>query len=620
MNNQKLDNQLNLALSSTEEERMRTDNLNVGYDTTDKSWQLIVRYTGSLERIRLLGVDVQELLGGYAILNVPERLIRVVAASEEILFVEKPKRLSFAVENGKRTSCINPVQQLPFNLHGAGCIVAIIDSGIDYANRVFFDENGNTRILELWDQSVRSETPPEGYTVGSLYLSDDINEALRLPETERYARVPSRDASGHGTSVASVAVGNFADEISFNADNDIGIATRADIIVVKLGMPAEDSFPRTTELMLAIDFCVRRAMYHGRPMAINLSFGNNYGSHDGTSLISTYIDTVATMARTVIVVGSGNEGASGSHNKGVLYNLGESGNLGESSNSSESGNLGVLGNTSISSNGSISGNPGVSSNIHITELVVGRFESNLNIQLWKSYADTFDVELEAPNGQRTGKLVSQLGAYRYSIGNTELLVYFGEPSPYSRYQEVFIEFLPKGNYIDEGVWRIILTPINIIDGRFDMWLPSSLTSADTRFLRPSPDTTLTIPSTATNVITVGAYDAYNFSYADFSGRGFTRVTNQVKPDIVAPGVNILCASPGGALVRQTGTSFATPFVTGSAALMMEWGIVKGNDAFLYGEKVKAYLIRGARRLPLENEYPNTRLGWGALCLRESLPV
>lgn len=602
MNNQKLDNQLNLALSSTEEERIRTDNLNVGYDTTDKSWQLIVRYTGSLERIRLLGVDVQELLGGYAILNVSESLIQVVAASEEILFVEKPKRLNFAVENGKRTSCINPVQLPPFNLHGAGCIVAVIDSGIDYANKVFLDESGESRILELWDQSVSSGTPPEGYTVGSLYLSDDINEALRLPEADRYTRVPSRDTSGHGTSVASVATGNFADEITFDVDNDIGIATRADIIVVKLGTPAEDSFPRTTELMLAIDFCVRRAMYYGRPMAINLSFGNNYGSHDGTSLISTYIDTVATMARTVIAVGSGNEGASESHSEGVLYNLGVS------------GDSGVSGNTSVS------GNAGVASNIHITELVVGRFESNLNIQLWKSYADIFDIELEAPSGQRTGKLVSQLGAYRYTVGNTELLVYFGEPSPYSRYQEIFIEFLPKGNYIDEGVWQIILTPINIIDGRFDMWLPSSLTSADTRFLRPTPDTTLTIPSTATNVVTVGAYDAYNFSYADFSGRGFTRATREIKPDIVAPGVNILCASPGGALVRQTGTSFATPFVTGSAALMMEWGIVKGNDVFLYGEKVKAYLIRGARRLPLEDVYPNTRLGWGVLCLRESLPV
>lgn len=586
MNNQKLDNQLNLALVTPSEERIKSDNLNVGYDTSEKSWKLIVRYTGSLEQVEKIGVKVQELLGGYAILDVPENLISVVAAANEILYVEKPKKLEFAVKNGKRVSCINSVQQPPFYLHGEGCIVAVIDSGIDYANRVFLDENGNTRILELWDQSIVTGTPPTGYTIGSLYTRDDINVALRLGDDERYSKVPSRDVSGHGTSVASVAVGNFADKITSNDENDIGVATRADIIVVKLANPTDDLFPRTTELMLAIDFCVRRAIFYGRPMAINISFGNNYGSHDGTSLISTYIDTVATMARTVIAVGSGNEGATGRHFKGSFT-------------SSSIGNV---------------------NETQVIEFVVGRFETTVNIQLWKSYADNFQIEIETPNGDATGVLVSQLGAYRYAVGNTKLLVYFGEPSPYSRYQEIFIEFLPINNYIDEGIWRIKLTPIEIIDGRYDIWLPSGLISDNTRFLRPSPDTTLTVPSTASNVITVGAYDAYNFSYADFSGRGYTRATGQIKPDIVAPGVNILCASPGGALISRTGTSFATPFVTGSAALMMEWGIIKGNDVYLYGEKVKAYMIRGAKRLPGYNEYPNKELGWGTLCLRNSIPV
>ena len=153
-----------------------------------------------------------------------------------------------------------------------------------------------------------------------------------------------------------------------------------------------------------------------------------------------------------------------------------------------------------------------------------------------------------------------------------------------------------------------------------MWLPSQRTSLDTRFLKPSVSTTLTVPSTSSRVITVGAYDAYNFSYADFSGRGYTRATNMIKPDIVAPGVNIQCIAPGDILVERTGTSFATPFVAGGAALMVEWGIVRGNDPYLYGEKVKAYMIRGAKRLPGYNEYPNPQLGWGALCVADSLPL
>jgi len=119
---------------------------------------------------------------------------------------------------------------------------------------------------------------------------------------------------------------------------------------------------------------------------------------------------------------------------------------------------------------------------------------------------------------------------------------------------------------------------------------------------------------------VGAYDARFNQPAAFSGRGFTRETNQVKPDIVAPGVEITSCAVGGGYEIRTGTSMATPFVTGSAAIMMQWGIVDGNDLYLYGEKIKAYLIRGAKRdIGGFNEWPNPQLGWGTLCVEASLP-
>ena len=104
----------------------------------------------------------------------------------------------------------------------------------------------------------------------------------------------------------------------------------------------------------------------------------------------------------------------------------------------------------------------------------------------------------------------------------------------------------------------------------------------------------------------------------YKRQGYTRVTRDVKPDIVAPGVNIQTTAPEGGYAVQTGTSFAAPFVTGAAALLMEWGIVRGNDPFLYGEKVKAYLRRGARRMT-GGEYPNEKVGYGMLCVRESIP-
>mgnify|MGYP000080661304 FL=1 len=177
-----------------------------------------------------------------------------------------------------------------------------------------------------------------------------------------------------------------------------------------------------------------------------------------------------------------------------------------------------------------------------------------------------------------------------------------------------------GSYIDDGIWKIRLTPIRITDGAFDMWLPAgNVLNSGTGFLNPVEETTLTIPSTATKVITVGAYDARFDQAAAFSGRGYTRATNQVKPDLVAPGVEIMSCAPGGGYQVRTGTSMATPFVTGSAALLMQWGITDGNDAYLYGEKMKAYLIRGARRLPGFTAYPNPVLGWGALCTANSIP-
>ena len=199
------------------------------------------------------------------------------------------------------------------------------------------------------------------------------------------------------------------------------------------------------------------------------------------------------------------------------------------------------------------------------------------------------------------------------------MVYYGTPTPYSVNQEIYIEFIPTlGNeFIASGIWRIELIPRRIVTGRYNMWFPTAeLVNPLTRFLRPTLETTLTIPSTSSNSITVGAYDSSTDSLAFFSGRGFT-ADGEVKPDLVAPGVNIISTSTGGGYTTKSGTSMATPFVTGAAALLMEWGIIRGFDPFLYGAKVKAYLIAGARELPFVSEYPNAEIGFGALCVRNS---
>lgn len=569
MDNPKFENLLNLALDATEREREKSIQLGVGYEPTENTWELIVKYSGSLSRLQeeYPSIQVREMINEYAILRVPQSLMEVIAREEEIEYVEKPKRLYFAVNEGKRASCITPLQTATYHLTGRGVLVALLDSGIDYTHPDFRNEDGSTRIVELWDQ-----------TIDRVFTKEEIDQALQAPtEEERYRLVPSRDLSGHGTHVAGIAAGNG------RASNGRyrGVAYESPLLVVKLGTPKEQSFPRTTELMEALNFVVKKALEYRMPVAVNISFGNTYGGHSGTSLLETFIDDISSYWKSVIAIGTGNEGSGRGHTSGNLQQ-----------NQQE-----------------------------MVELAVGAFETSINLQIWKSYVDEFDIIIEHPNGRQVGPLSQILGPQRFVLGETEILVYYGEPSPYSVYQEIYLDFIPRQDYIDSGVWKFYLAPRRIVEGNYDMWLPSQAAlNRSTGFLYPVDDTTLTIPSTASKAISVGAYDARYQQFAEFSGRGFTRQTRQVKPDIAAPGVDITSAAFGGTYASRSGTSMATPFVTGGAALLMQWGIVEGNDPYLYGEKVKAYLIRGARQLPGFTEYPNPQVGYGALCVRDSIPI
>lgn len=570
MPNGKLENELNLALDIPEADRAKTLNLNVGYSPNTNTWELIVKYSGSLDRIREeLDISAVELMRGYAILTIPEYLIDRLTDYGEVEFVEKPKRLFYEVNEGRTASCINPLQTGIYNLFGEGVLVAVIDSGIDYSHPDFRNEDGTTRILALWDQTIPG-APPEGFDIGTLYTREQINEALNTPMPERLELVPSTDLSGHGTHVAGIAAGNG------RASNGRyrGVASQSELIVVKLGTSMGDSFPRTTQLMQGIDFAIRTAVIEGTPVAINISFGNNYGSHTGLSLLETFINDAANIWKNNIIIGTGNEGAAGNHAQGVLQ-------MGRN---------------------------------EVIEIAVSEYEFALNFQIWENYYDHFDIIITAPNGTRVGPIPRILGTQQFTVAQTEIFLYYGDPTPYNPQQEIYVELIPTNRYINSGIWRIELVPNRIVEGNYDIWLPSVVVkNPATRFLLSSEYTTLTIPSTAERAITVGAYNAYTDSYAPFSGRGYTR-NNRVKPDLVAPGVNINSASPGGGYTIRSGTSMATPFVTGSAALLMEWGIVRGNDPYLYGEKLRAYLINGARPLRIERIYPNKTLGYGALCL------
>ncbi len=597
---QKLENLLNLALETPESIREMTDDLNVGFDRERKRWELIVKYHGSLEKLRSLEVGVEPLIAGYAILTVPEGLVEAVAQLEEIEYVEKPKRyyygdatepVPFVVPGLGVESCVYPVTFRPPNLTGQGVLMAILDSGIDYLRPEFRNRDGSTRILYLWDQTLKGSqdcqaSPPEGFLLGLEFDRQQIDLALSQPSPELARQLlPSIDTSGHGTAVAGIAAASD----DYGDVTYTGVAPGCDLLIIKLGLPAEDGFPQTTEIMRGITYAVQKALDLEMPLVINLSFGNNYGPHDGTSLLERFLDNAAEIGRTVICVGSGNEGSSAGHAAG------------------DAGTQAVV------------------------ELSVGSYERNLSIQLWKHYRDRLRIGLRSPGGT-TRFLPDTRSSEKYTLRmeQTELLVYFGEPTPYSVNQEIYLELIPAaGPYINEGIWQLSLEPMETATGPYSLYLPTAFArSQGTGFVTPTPQLTLTIPSTAAKVVTVGAYTSVYDAYADFSGRGYADLDRAmgvllaggIKPDLAAPGVDILAPDLYSGYLPMTGTSFATPIVSGCAALMMGWGIVRGNDPYLYGEKIKSYLHAGALPLSGEAFYPNARVGWGKLCLSRSLPL
>lgn len=276
MDNQKISNLLNLALDATSGEREESLELNVGYDEEDERWDVIIRYSGETEALESPGIRITPLLGNYAVVNLPQNRIDAFARLPQVEYMEKPRRLFFSVVTGRAVSCINPVQNQSPYLFGKNILVACIDSGVDYTHADFRNADGSTRILRLWDQTIPGK-PPQGYQIGTEYTQEEINQAL-MAETaqERQAIVPSRDTSGHGTAVLGIAAGNGRESGGVYR----GVASESQLLVVKLGIPRPDSFPRTTELLQGIDYAVRQAAQLGMPLALNLSFGNSYGSHE----------------------------------------------------------------------------------------------------------------------------------------------------------------------------------------------------------------------------------------------------------------------------------------------------------------------------------------------------
>lgn len=461
-------------------------------------------------------------------------------------------------------------------LRGKGTAVAVIDSGIDYENAVFRDENGKTRIAYLWDQTIAGRDD-ERVPYGKLFTAEDINRALESDTPLEI--VPSEDKNGHGTRLAGIAAGNQVLEENFS-----GAAPEATLLIVKL-KPAKDYlrefylYPRNAEIfqendiMLGIYQVTKLANLLRMPLSICLGVGSSQGAHIGESPLCQYVSYISGFSQVSVSVAAGNEGAARHHFRGML---------------------------------------GQENNEITAELRVGEGEEGFTMEFWGEPPEVYEVSVQSPTGELLDVSAS-LGAGTQTLSfvfvETKVLVNYVSIERQTGYPLIYFRFLHPSS----GIWKL---RVRVRDGQnvnFHMWLPvNGLVSKDTYFLEPTPYNTVTSPGDAVDSTTVTAYNYRDNSLYLEAGRGFSP-DGTVTPHFAAPGVNVNAAFPGNQFGNASGTSLAAAQTSGIAALLFEWAIIRENAPFFTGTNVKHYLQRGAVRD--ENmKYPNQEWGYGRIDL------
>ena len=470
---------------------------------------------------------------------------------------------------------IRQLQGAPLNLRGNGVIVAIIDTGIDYKNAAFLDENGESRILAIWDQTTQSGTPPTGFLFGSEYLREDVNRALVAENPLQI--VPVQDPLRHGTIMAGIAAGSLVD----GGSTYLGAAPEADIVVVKLKeakeylrryyfVPEGVAAFEESDIMLGIAYANRFAIEFRKPIVICLGLGTNMGDHAGNSILGRYLGKVALQRSRVVTVCGGNEGIGNHHFTWSFKDASAEERVKEG------------------------------------EIRVGEGEQGFLLEFWGNAPDTYNISVRSPGGETIPPIrlgVEQSDTYEFIFEETVVSVESTLVEGGSGAQFILFRFTNP----TPGIWSFqVQRPGEVYNGRFHMWLPiTEFMSGNTFFLEASPDTTLTEPSNTNEVITVSNYNHINNSFYLGAGRGYSR-TNVIKPDLVAPGVDVPTLYG-----NRTGSSLSVAMAAGGIAQFMQWAVVEGNSPLADTEEVRNYMIKGAGR-QIGITYPNKQWGFGTL--------
>lgn len=453
------------------------------------------------------------------------------------------------------------------------CCKHLTQEGIDYTHPVFRYGDGSSRVLAIWDQTW--EGRPDGRVpFGKLYSREEINEALGSENPLEV--VPVSDTNGHGTFMTGLAAGNEMEEEEFT-----GMAPGADILVVKLRQAeqclkkfwfVEEETPAFEErdLIAAIDFMIAFAQERDLPMVICFGISSSQGDHNGNGSFAAYLDLISLQPGRAVVLAGGNEGNAAHHfmsrsYEGILY--------------------------------------------QDVELRISNVTAGLYIEFWADAPDLYGIGFVSPTGEVVEKLPT-----RTSLRETIPFVF--EPTIisviYERVEPVtgatLIRIFMRNP--TDGIWKLRIFQEEVYGGRFDLWMPvSQFIQGEAVFLKPDPETTITEPGNGPESMTIGAYSTETEGIYLDSSRGFTR-GGKVKPDLAAPGVNVIGPIRGGLYTARSGTSVAAALAAGVAILMMEY-----NPEYT-GVQIKNYLIRGAKRDA--RNYPNTEFGWGKMDIYETL--
>ncbi len=246
--------------------------------------------------------------------------------------------------------------------------------------------------------------------------------------------------------------------------------------------------------------------------------------------------------------------------------------------------------------------------------MAGEREGDIFVNITSKICDRISVSVRSP----TGELVSRVPAKskytfttRLVLERSEVSVSYSFPLEGSGDQVTIVKILDA----TPGIWTITVYGDIIIDGRIHAWLPlTGFVSPDVEFLSSNPYTTITSPGNGMGTIRCGAYNSIRGSLYPDSSWGPSILSADV-PDLVAPGYQVGGFFPSG-YGSMDGTSVATSIICGACALMLQWGIIEGNDLGFCAPLIKAFLIRGCDRTDVM-EYPNPQWGYGSLNLMQT---